>query len=496
MIWEARSPGSRLPMPVMSDTRPCQAEEAAAEGAGRPAQAAKPEEPAAPASEGGEAGAAAAVPGSPGGAAPPDHAAARSSMSARAFLGPTPGRSISTRVPAMRSRGFSASRRKASRSLTWAVSTKRSPPYLWKGMLRREQLQLEGQAVMRSPEQHRLTAERHARLAVLEDALDKELALLVLVFAAHQLGPAAFGPPGPEVLGVTLRGSGDHLVGRVENGLRAAVVLLEGDDGGAGEVRGEVEDVADGRGPEGVDGLGVVPDHREILSSRAKHLEDLGLQDVRVLILVDQNAVEASPDGAGGPAVGQQAVPEKQQVVVVEDALLALAIDIGLEQLSQVVDLVLAPGEMDLDGLLDSLPGVDASAVDVHAGALERETPVALGQAQVGAQDAHEVLRVASIEDGERGIESDASAVKAEQAAWRWRGTCRPTPCPRCEGRGRGPRRRYLRAHSHPCRPPEPGSRPRGAAGCPRPCAPSPRRPAVVNVRSSMRPGSVPPAMR
>ena len=48
-----------------------------------------------------------------------------------------PGKSGNSRVPATTSRGFSASRRKAIKSLTWPVSTNFSPPYLWKGMLAR-----------------------------------------------------------------------------------------------------------------------------------------------------------------------------------------------------------------------------------------------------------------------------------------------------------------------------------------------------------------------
>ena len=74
--------------------------------------------------------------------------------------------------------------------------------------------------------------------------------------------------------------------------------------------------------------------------------EDLGLQDVGVLVLVDQHAVEAAPDGAGGPGVGEQAVPEEQQVVVVEDALLAFAVHVGVEEPAEFFDLVLAPGEV------------------------------------------------------------------------------------------------------------------------------------------------------
>ena len=52
------------------------------------------------------------------------------SISCRARLGPMPGSSCSTRMPATRSRGFSASRSSDSRSLMWAASRNLSPPNL------------------------------------------------------------------------------------------------------------------------------------------------------------------------------------------------------------------------------------------------------------------------------------------------------------------------------------------------------------------------------
>ncbi len=117
--------------------------------------------------------------------------------------------------------------------------------------------------------------------------------------------------------------------------------------------------------------------------------------------------------------VGQQAVPEEQQVVIVEDALLALAVDVGGEKPAEVFDLVLAPGEVGLHRLFDRLAGVDAAAVDVHAGALEREAAVVLREAQFGAQHPHEVLGVAPVEDGEGRVETDGPPVQTQQTGGR-----------------------------------------------------------------------------
>ena len=70
----------------------------------------------------------------------------------------------------------------------------------------------------------------------------------------------------------------------------------------------EVEDVAGRRRPEAVDGLGVVADHGETPPVRAQGVDDVGLQDARVLVLVDQHGVERrrrsrrSPRRAATPA--------------------------------------------------------------------------------------------------------------------------------------------------------------------------------------------------
>jgi hypothetical protein len=60
-------------------------------------------------------------------------------------------------------------------------------------------------------------------------------------------------------------------------------------------------------------------------------LQDLRLDGVGVLVLIDQDAVETLADGAARVAVGQEFVPVQQEVVEVEDVLLAFAFGIGVE---------------------------------------------------------------------------------------------------------------------------------------------------------------------
>ncbi len=271
------------------------------------------------------------------------------------------------------------------------------PPVLAEGDVPPGEFQLEGQAVMRGPEEDRLATQFEARFPVFQHLVNDRFGLLVLVLAGEQVRLGAAGPLGPQVLGVPFGRSRDHLVGGVQNGLGTAVVLLQGDDARPRELPGEVEDVPHGGGPERVDGLGVVPDRGEVLAPGAEHLQDLGLKAVGVLILVDQDAIEPAADGSGGSGIRQQAVPEEQEVVIVEDALPAFVVDIGGKEAAKFFDLVFAPGEARFYHFLHGLAGVDATAVNVHAGALEREAAVVLGETQVGAEYAHEVLGVGAV---------------------------------------------------------------------------------------------------
>ena len=113
--------------------------------------------------------------------------------------------------------------------------------------------------------------------------------------------------------------------------------------------------------------------------------------------------------------VGQQGVPVQQQVVVVEHAGRLLAVDVAVEQPLQLVVPVLAPGKMMPQHVVELLPGVDAPAVDRHAGALLREPLVGLGQVQLGADDVQQVFGVGAVVDGELRRQPDGLAVAVQQ---------------------------------------------------------------------------------
>ncbi len=285
---------------------------------------------------------------------------------------------------------------------------------LVKGNLAGGQLGLQQDAVVRGPEEHRLAPQVDPLFAMREDAADQVCRLVLFVLAGDQRRPLARRPLRPEVLGEPLAGQADHVVGGLQDRQRAAIVLLQGDQRGAGIVLGKVEDVVDVGRPEGIDRLGVVAHHGQPLALGREEVKDLGLQGVGVLILVDQHAIELLAHRRPGLRIGQQGVPVEQQVVVVQHGGGLLAVHVAVQQPLQLVGPIATPGELAGERLLQLFAGVDAAAVDRHAGPLLGEPLVGLGQAQLGADDVEQVLGIGAVVDGEIGRQSDGLSVAAQ----------------------------------------------------------------------------------
>ena len=149
------------------------------------------------------------------------------------------------------------------------------------------------------------------RPAVVDQARDlgrDEPRLRVLVLDLDDLDRLALTEVGEEPLRLALRVVLDHRVRGSEDRVRRAVVLLERDDLGAGEVALELEDVADVRAAKRVDRLIRVADDEEVAVLLGEQLEQAVLRVVRVLVLVDEDVPErllpsraAPPGSARGP---------------------------------------------------------------------------------------------------------------------------------------------------------------------------------------------------
>ena len=151
------------------------------------------------------------------------------------------------------------------------------------------ELDLQRVAVVGGAKQHGLLAQRHARLAPLEDPLDDVGDLRQLVADGGQHRAHAARAHGGQVLFVALAGGRerDHRVGGVQDRRRRTVVLLERDDRrGRIVLLREREDVADARGAEAVDRLRVVADDGDAAPVGLQEAQDLRLQRVGVLVFV------------------------------------------------------------------------------------------------------------------------------------------------------------------------------------------------------------------
>ena len=142
----------------------------------------------------------------------------------------------------------------------------------------------------------------------------RRLVALVLGPVALDRSPAV--AHGEELLGLAADVVGDDGVGRVEDGLGGAEVLLQHDGRHVGERPLELQDVADVRAAPAVDRLVGVADDADVAVGLAQQLDDLVLGVVGVLELVDQDVAEALL--VGGPHVveGLQQVGRHHQEVV------------------------------------------------------------------------------------------------------------------------------------------------------------------------------------
>ena len=107
----------------------------------------------------------------------------------------------------------------------------------------------------------------------------------------------------------------------------------------------KLEDVTGAGRAEAVDRLEVVADDGQAPAPARQPRHDVHLQRVDVLVLVDEHVLEAAGDRPRRALLAHQRPPAEQQVVEVEQALLALAGGVGAEHLGQRPGVLLTPRE-------------------------------------------------------------------------------------------------------------------------------------------------------
>ena len=128
---------------------------------------------------------------------------------------------------------------------------------------------------------------------VVQNGVGDKARLVLLVERAVDLDRCPLRVLGPQRLALALGVVFDDGVGRVQNGLGAAVVLLQADDLGVAVLVFKIQDVLDGGAAELVDALVVVADHADVLMSARQQADQQKLGVVGVLILVHHDVAEA-----------------------------------------------------------------------------------------------------------------------------------------------------------------------------------------------------------
>ncbi len=279
------------------------------------------------------------------------------------------------------------------------------------------EFELEPVTVMRAAKQHCLVLKGKTLLSLVEYLLDDELRFRVAVLDRHVSRLAAALLAGEQVLLVLPFAFGDQAIGAVEDRLGRAIVLLETDDPRRRDVLvRETEDVLDFRGTERVDRLCVVADDRHAGAVRPDRADDLGLQYIRVLVLIDEDVVEEGTDLGREFRVGDQVAPVEEQVVVIERVILLLQFDIAAEQLTQLGFPVAAPGEGLVQGVDQRLFRIHAARIDRETGVFLREAPRLFRQTRLVPHDVHQVCRIAAVEDRETGVQIEVVGIPAQQS--------------------------------------------------------------------------------
>ena len=166
----------------------------------------------------------------------------------------------------------------------------------------------------------------------------------------------------------------DRGVREIQDLPRRAVVRLQLVDRRVGKAEREGEDVLERRAAERVDRLRVVADDHHVPAHRGHRVDDVGLQLVRVLVLVDEDVAEAALERGGDlRVVVEQHFPEHEQVVEVHRVRVALALLVAAEDVHDLVAVDREVRVVLLEVQLERRAGVDQERVDVEEDVALRE---------------------------------------------------------------------------------------------------------------------------
>ena len=108
-------------------------------------------------------------------------------------------------------------------------------------------------------------------------------------------------------------------------------------------------------------------------------------------------------------------MPVEEQIVVIEHAHRLLAVNVCAKELLEIVFPRFTPRKVVGQDLGQFLSGVEASAINIHAGSFLEEPFVGLAEVQFRSDDVHQILGIGPIVDGKLGRQSDRLAEASQE---------------------------------------------------------------------------------
>ncbi len=161
--------------------------------------------------------------------------------------------------------------------------------------------------------------------------------------------------------------------------------------------------------------MGIVTDHRQTPAARLHGHENGGLQAVGVLILVDQDMVEATADILCQFRVRHHLRPVEKQVIIIENVLRLLGLHVRCKKPLQLSLPSGSPGIGCLEDFVDRRLRVHDTGIDGEACPLGRKTAFGLGEAKLVPDEVHQVGAVLAIVYREVDIQPNLVGIHPQQ---------------------------------------------------------------------------------
>ena len=157
------------------------------------------------------------------------------------------------------------------------------------------ELQLHLHRVKVRPVQNRHVGKTRPLLMQLQNPLRHKSGLLAPILQSHH---RRFHPSLPhrfQILGKLFWIMGDRVVRQIQDLRNAAIIRLQSDHLRPGMSFGETQDVLHLRPPPRVNALGIVPHRHDLMVPAPDRIDKVGLQTIRILILIHQHMLKSGP---------------------------------------------------------------------------------------------------------------------------------------------------------------------------------------------------------